>query len=906
MRFRTIIPGLALAVLGCGGESVAPAPTPPPPPPPPAAPVAMTIHAGNQQEAVPGFPVAVRPAVRVTDGQGNGLPGVAVSFAIDTGGGRVETASTVTDASGVASPGAWTLGPAEGPNRLRATSGTLPPVTLAATGRIPRGTLPTVDHAVTVVLPSGTVTPAGLRAVTTHGTVPLGDDLVFTLPFFDEGPQLAVIQNQAGDPLLMGFIDGTHRIISARTTAEALLFYDLGAFRIPGPVARPAALTGLRALNGELAPLISAIAQAWASGTTAPILLADAVTTARGQVRQALRAAAPAGPSLTTRVLPNGTQSGIDVADTLWQHIRVANWYRRRAVAFVDRVGYIPSTGGALVPSPLAGAATRIGSVNGLQNVAGGFFDIVTGNLAWQPLIPPPIPTPVAPATARRTDYRVIVVGPGKPSALYATLTPEQRDAQVDASLETVVLDLVLPLLATTVKGLNAIDTYFGNPQGLAKLEAFLDLLPAPVVDKAIDGEVEAAAYETVKLLINHQPIRDALFNLIVDAMGKQGISNPGALLQANASLTRVLTVLDIVAGSTDAAAVTLQIAGSFQVEAWDIQVNSSKVKIPEGDVKIGLSDLQLFHVNVLDASSAGSGTPTFEYQWTTTGQFGKLTASGIQPTTQLVTRDKVVTYRPNLNNFGTDRVIVEAFVVGSGPRVSIGADTVTVEVVRGEILLVPRKVSLKDGERHSFTARVEDARLIGGVLSYRWSTTGKFGGFSSLQNGFEGPNDQATWVARSSSEGTDQITVEVFSTQNTVRTLLGRATATVKVEKRKSIFFGTGTLTTVSYPSGNRTRLCAVYYADIPLVQGAKRYLVRGYGFNDPLFYGRQFSFSVTAPFPAHVPCGAAGWGVNGAFGGGYRHLLTGLSWDAANPTDTGQITARFAGLVIEVEVEY
>jgi len=39
---------------------------------------------------------------------------------------------------------------------------------------------------------------------------------------------------------------------------------------------------------------------------------------------------------------------------------------------------------------------------------------------------------------------------------------------------------------------------------------------------------------------------------------------------------------------------------------------------------------------------------------------------------------------------------------------------------------------------------------------------------------------------------------------------------------------------------------------------------------------------------------------------GNGYRHLLTGLSFDAANPANTGQMTARFAGLVIEVEVEY
>lgn len=899
---------VGLALSGCGGDSVAPPGPPAPPPPPPASsPAALTVHAGDQQEALPGADVAVRPAVRVTDAQGRGFAGATVTFVVDTGGGVVEGPVATTGADGVATVGKWTLGPVEGANRLSASSGSLPRVSIRATGRIPRGTLPTNDLSVTVALPAGTPVPlSALRAANTHGSVPLGPSQSFTLPFFDEGPQLAVVMTATGEPVLMGWIDPTRRAINARTTAEVLAWYDLGAYRLAGALARTAAVAKIASLTTELDPLVGAITGAWGTSPASLTLITDAVTAARLAFRRSvLSPPGPAGPMTATRVLPNAAQSGIDVADTLFQHLRVANWYRRRAVAFVDRVGYVARAGDPLTPSPQSGAALRVGSVNGLQTAAGGLFDIVTGNLAWQPVIPPPVPTPVVPATAARTDYRVIVVGPGKISPLYATLTSAQKDAQRWASLETVVLDLVLPLLSTTVKGLNALDAYFGDPQGLAKLQNFLDLLPATVVDKAIIGDVGDAAFETVKLLINHQPIQQALFDIILGVMAKQGISNPGALLQANASLIRVLTVLDILAGSTDAATVTLQIAGSRQVETWDIQVNPSKVKIPEGDVRIGLGDLQLFHVKVLDATSGGP-QPTIEYEWTTTGQYGTIRPPGGQGGTRVITRNDVINYDSNLKGYGTDQIVVEAFLLSGSSRQSIGADTVTVEVMRGEILLVPQAVSLRDGEQHTFTARVEDARLIGGVLSYRWTATQRFGAFANAQNGFEGPSDQATYAARSTVDGVDQITVEVFSTQNGVRTPLGKSTAAVRVEQRKSLFFGSGSEETTTFGTGNNAAVCITYWVDIPVVPGATRYTVRGYGFNDPLFYGRRFTFTVSPPFQPFRPCGSAGWGISGSGGSGYRRMMTGLSFPAAHPPRDTNVAGRFAGLIVEVEVQY
>lgn len=100
-----------------------------------------TVSAGNNQSAPVGTPVAVAPAIRVTDQYGNGVAGRGVTFAIASGGGSVTGASQTTNASGVATVGSWTLGPTVGSQTLSATvsgSGVSPnPVLFTATATTP-------------------------------------------------------------------------------------------------------------------------------------------------------------------------------------------------------------------------------------------------------------------------------------------------------------------------------------------------------------------------------------------------------------------------------------------------------------------------------------------------------------------------------------------------------------------------------------------------------------------------------------------------------------------------------------------------------------------------------------------------------------------------------------------------
>ena len=73
-------------------------------------PTTVSLFNGDNQAAVAGTNVAIPPSVRVTDAGGQGVGGVAVNFAMTSGGGLVTTPAVTTDATGVATVGGWTLG----------------------------------------------------------------------------------------------------------------------------------------------------------------------------------------------------------------------------------------------------------------------------------------------------------------------------------------------------------------------------------------------------------------------------------------------------------------------------------------------------------------------------------------------------------------------------------------------------------------------------------------------------------------------------------------------------------------------------------------------------------------------------------------------------------------------------
>ncbi|MEO8636065.1 MAG: hypothetical protein ABI587_12380 [Gemmatimonadales bacterium] len=98
----------------------------------------IAIQAGNAQAAQVGSAVTTPPAVLVTDQFGNPVSGVAVSFAVASGGGSVAGGAATSGTNGIAAVTSWTMGTVVGSNTLTATSAGLTgsPRTFTATATV--------------------------------------------------------------------------------------------------------------------------------------------------------------------------------------------------------------------------------------------------------------------------------------------------------------------------------------------------------------------------------------------------------------------------------------------------------------------------------------------------------------------------------------------------------------------------------------------------------------------------------------------------------------------------------------------------------------------------------------------------------------------------------------------------
>ena len=99
----------------------------------PGPPASLARSATDSLFGTVGSPLANAPSVVVRDARGFPVPNIPVTFAVTTGGGTLATPTSTTNAQGIATAGAWTLGTTVGLNTLTATVATLAPVTISAT-----------------------------------------------------------------------------------------------------------------------------------------------------------------------------------------------------------------------------------------------------------------------------------------------------------------------------------------------------------------------------------------------------------------------------------------------------------------------------------------------------------------------------------------------------------------------------------------------------------------------------------------------------------------------------------------------------------------------------------------------------------------------------------------------------
>ncbi|HEU0299422.1 MAG TPA: Ig-like domain-containing protein, partial [Longimicrobium sp.] len=169
-------------------------------------PVAIVKTNGDGQTALPGAELPVDPTVKIVDQHGNGVLNSFVVWTVTLGGGSVTPASGNTGPGGLLKTN-WTLGPA-GQQRLRASSGSLAPVTFAASA-VPANTV----SPGTMSLRTGQIDTAQVAYYQDSTTVSVWTSLDSTVAF--------VRRNATRQAVVLGKKPGTTGIV-----VRVASFYD--------------------------------------------------------------------------------------------------------------------------------------------------------------------------------------------------------------------------------------------------------------------------------------------------------------------------------------------------------------------------------------------------------------------------------------------------------------------------------------------------------------------------------------------------------------------------------------------------------------------------------------------------------------------------------------------------------
>lgn len=151
----------------------------------PGPPSKISVSSGDGQQGAPGAALPNPLSVRVTDAGGNAKPGETVTFTVVAGGGSIAGATATTDAQGIATSGAWTIGSCRA-QTVRGESGALA-VTFTgnatgqpsiAVGGTAVGTLETTDCSINGAYADEYDLATGSEAVNITLTAPTVDALL--------------------------------------------------------------------------------------------------------------------------------------------------------------------------------------------------------------------------------------------------------------------------------------------------------------------------------------------------------------------------------------------------------------------------------------------------------------------------------------------------------------------------------------------------------------------------------------------------------------------------------------------------------------------------------------------------------------------------------------------------------
>lgn len=742
----------------------------------------------------------------------------------------------------------------------------------------------------------------GTHTYTIHtpiGMAPLGASGAYSVNGFVNSQTPALIVDETGAVRSFAFIDKSGTVVDNALVAKSLAVFAAKAYAFP-PELRQVFWRNLGdapevdALRANLAALGGHLD----GGSEAVRAAAD---THIGALVQRLASEG------RMRIEPPDGRSGVEVLQQGLNDIIGVNHYRRRAHAFVERIG-VTFEGGATEPrqdpvaefalDPISNPASLNALLADIGTMLGDGNSAFTGNIAWVPTQSEPLHLEVVPSNAIATKYRVVVVGPGRPSTV-ANFSPAMQEMMDKKISDTILLDFVVPTMMAAAGPLMQ-KTAGATDESLIRFTEWLtvtlkDFLSAAIAQPSIrakfeSGDFAGGAHDIVSLLMTSEAtstLRTEVFRRMILAFAPN--ADEEVVNQFLGKMGEFLLAADLVLQGADFAMIGAHIAQSKTAEEFVVDVTKARVKLnPPAATLSPLNEVSL-HATVPDAT--GEEAPLITYRFTLSNPGAVMLKNPVngQLGSEMGSSTGEMIVASQNHQTGTFTVVVEAIVDRPGTQddVSLGTAETVVTVVNDKAVLRPAMASVRPGGTLTLECTINNPRP-GAQYMLKWSCTNTAG---SIPASGDLTSRRTAMYTAGSSTGADEVSVEVFQQGEGGLVRIGSAKSGIRVEDEPTILPATYHREVITpYVAG-----AFVTFAE-PARPGSYRLV--GVGGNDFAYFGSRIEIS-------------GGRRVLDFFGAPYDlgegTLGFGLSaGSSANPANDyfGWFDARFSGFSFYVVV--
>jgi len=695
-----------------------------------------------------------------------------------------------------------------------------------------------LKSSVSLEIPTGYSQPlADFNVTNALGSVQLNNDNTFTVTYLDGSTQLTFAVNHQGEPMLMGWVNAKHNVINTHTTAAVLLYYSLG-MSLAALNTSEAILDELLSLDEttKVAQFIeTALAKSPKSTKELIGMIEDDVSNVITQLRNKENNATTT--VFRSLINPSQGKSGIAINELDSDTFQITNNYRRRAIAWVDRISY-KTEDNRIVPFEAQIHTIDIDTTSGFSGTIATFYDVTQSNVkTWLPTQTAPFDLPLLPEDAIKTNYKISVLGLGNQDGEYPTFSDERKKERYRLYALSFI-DYTLPFLTNIV--MPAFGKDYENDIEMSEIVQFVGKSEALIKSilglsgfiTAVDNKDYSSAFKEV---VASDVVQDTLIDLLGKYLTKEvaeGIYQYDKYNLKGAAKTarKYLFISDAFFTSIDYLVINDNLANAKMGETWDVNVTRPKITLTpkKGSINPRNSSLKL-KVKVLEALQSGD---SFFYIWSMKHSVGG-TINGSTKTYR--TTHAEVNYSADADKLGnaTEVVHVEAFKVdATHPEgKSIGEEQATIEIRAAAPELWDRLNSI---EPNGSEARV-DVKMRpswqGNTLVYKWRVTESVG---ALLNGFK-PIDYGTasYIVYKANdegrEGKDTVSVEAYAIENGAYRYIGSDTAEIRVEFEPTILDGERDVTFYTYSAAGTTVGATRTYLIFDKVEYAQSYRVTG-----------------------------------------------------------------------------